>query len=158
MAAATDSPLSKRRNNISPVWSFFTICDDGRAKCNKCNFKYAKNTSTTILSKHLSNNHSIQLVAEKQSVGENVSEKRPKVKFDKDNNDEITELLLAWIIDDKQAFSVVENSKFKLLLESLNAAYTLPVRQTVANKIDVMFDNKLEFLKVSLNFLLAFFY
>ena len=89
---------------------------------------------------------------------ENVSEKRPKVKFDKENNDEITELLLAWIIDDKQAFSVVENSKFKLLLESLNAAYTLPVRQTVANKIDVMFDNKLEFLKVSLNFLLAFFY
>ena len=39
MAAATDSPLSKRRNNISPVWSFFTICDDGRAKCSKCNFK-----------------------------------------------------------------------------------------------------------------------
>jgi hypothetical protein len=43
-------------------------------------------------------------------------------------------------------------------MESLNAAYTLPVRQTVANKIDVMFDNKLEFLKVSLNFHLALFY
>ena len=111
------------------------------------------------MSKHLSNNHSIQLVAEKQSVdNENVSEKTPKVKFDKENNDEITELLLAWLIDDKHVISVVENSKFKLLLESLYAAYTLPVRQTVANKIDVMFDNKLEFLKVSLNFHLAFFY
>jgi hypothetical protein len=52
---------------------------------------------------------------------ENVSEKRPKVKFDKENNDEITELLLAWIIEDKREFSVVENSKFKLLLESLYA-------------------------------------
>jgi hypothetical protein len=49
-------------------------------------------------------------VVEKQSADNlNVSDKRPKAKFDKENNDEITELLLAWIIDDKQAFSVVEN-------------------------------------------------
>ena len=50
-------------------------------------------------------------MAEKQSVdNENVSEKTPKVKFDKENNDEITELLLAWLIDDKHVISVVENS------------------------------------------------
>jgi hypothetical protein len=36
LASATDSLLSKRRDTISPVWSFFTICDDGRAKFKKC--------------------------------------------------------------------------------------------------------------------------
>ena len=155
MTSSIDSPLSKRRNNMSPVWSFFTVCEDGRSKCKKCSLKYAKNTSTTTLSKHLSNVHSVQLVAEKESVNaddddDDDAEKRPKIKYDKINNEEITERLLAWIIDDKQAFSVVENSKFKRLIESLNAAYTLPDRQTVSNKIDILFENKLEFLKVSL--------
>ena len=32
----------------------------------------------------------------------------------------------------------------------VNAAYTLPVRQTVSTKVDVLYDNKLEFLKVSI--------
>lgn len=149
MASSVDSPSTKRRNNSSPVWAFFTICDDGRTKCKKCESKYAKNTSTTTLTKHLSNAHNIQLVVEKQpNNSDEDTEKKPKIKFNNEDNEQITERLLEWIIDDKQSFSVVENSKFKHFIEGLNAAYTLPVRQTVSTKIDVLFDNKLEFLKV----------
>jgi hypothetical protein len=58
-------PSTKRRNNSSPVWTFFIVCDDGRVKSKKCEKKYAKFTSTSTLTKHLSNVHNIELVAEK---------------------------------------------------------------------------------------------
>ena len=71
-----------------------------------------------------------------------------KVKHAQATNDEISELLLDWIIDDKQAFKLVENQKFSKFIKVLDPAYVLPVRQTVSNKIDVLYENKLEYLKV----------
>ena len=67
------------------------MCDDGRAKCNKCDKKYAKNTSTSTLTKHLSNVHNIELVAEKvPNSSDEESEKKPKMKYNKQDNEEIT--------------------------------------------------------------------
>ena len=45
------------------------------------------------------------------------------MKYNKEDNKEITERLLQWIIDDKQAFSVVENSKFKHFIEGKRCLY-----------------------------------
>ena len=56
--------------------------------------------------------------------------------------------MLEWIIDDKQAFSVVENPKFTKFINALDPGYDLPVRQTILIKVDVLYENKLEYLKV----------
>ena len=62
-------------------------------------------TSTSTLKTHLKTEHSIELIINKDPENNN-PEKLPKVKHGRSNNDDITELLLDWIIDDKQAFRV----------------------------------------------------
>ena len=57
-------------------------------------------------------------------------------------------MLIDWIIDDKQAFNGVENETFRKFINRLDEAYYLPARQTVSNKIDVVYENKLDYLKV----------
>ena len=140
------SPQVKRKNGSS-VWDYFIICDDGRSKCQKCESKYSKSTSTSTLKSHLKSEHSIELIVNKDSET-NILEKLPKVKHGRSSNDDITELLLDWIIDDKQAFRVVENEKFRRFINVLDPAYVLPVRKTISSKVDVLYENKLEFLKV----------
>jgi hypothetical protein len=75
-------------------------------------------------------------------------ERVTKVKHGQSSNDEISELLVEWIIDDKQAFQVVENPKFRKFINVLDPSYVLPVRQTISLKVDVLYENKLGSLKV----------
>ena len=144
------SPQIKRKNGSS-VWDYFIICDDGKSKCQKCESKYSKSTSTSTLKTHLKTEHSIELMINKDPENSN-PDKLPKVKHGRSNNN-ITELLLDWIIDDKQAFRVVENEKFRRFINVLDPAYVLPVRQTISTKVEVLYENKLEFLKVFCSFI-----
>ena len=112
---------------------------------NVLNVKYSESTGNSSLIYHLKTKHEISLINNNEQKN---NEKMPKVIHNKNHNDEITELLIEWIIDDKQAFKVVENNKFKNFIKILDPTYALPVRQTVSLKVDNMYSNKFEFLKV----------
>ena len=142
----TESPGLKRRNQSS-INNYFVVCDDGRKKCMNCDAKYSKNSGNSTLRSHLESKHKIKLILTQEDENVN-NDNAPKVKHGRVTSEEITQLLLEWIIDDKQAFSVVENKKFRKFIHALDSSYDLPVRQTISNKVDVLYENKLEYLKV----------
>ena len=47
----------------------------------------------------------------------------------------VDEALITWIIEDFQAFNVVESEAFQEFLKTLNPRYQLPTRKTVAKRV-----------------------
>ena len=97
----TESPGLKRRNQSS-INNYFVVCDDGRKKCMNCDAKYSKNSGNSTLRSHLESKHKIKLILTQEDENVN-NDNAPKVKHGRVIMEERTQLLLEWIIDDKQA-------------------------------------------------------
>ncbi len=56
--------------------------------------------------------------------------------IDDDTRADIFNALVEWVVDDKQAFQVVEKASFKTLCGKLNRFYSLPARRTLVRGMD----------------------
>jgi hypothetical protein len=104
-----------------------------------CNHSYSRSTSTTTLAGHLKKKHKLSSNPNAAPPGQMVFHNSGKCALpDILPNDEkasIFEALVNWIVDDKQAFRVVENLKFQRLIRRLNPLYRIPSRRTVVRGI-----------------------
>lgn len=173
----------------SHIWSFFTVIDDNKAKCNSCSaIQSTKSGSTGNLLRHCRNKHpsiplasdsDIRIVVVEEDdtpqeeltgqvddvVPENSVEvdgiidvdaepssdtgatakkrKRPAQnqsiirqythkKLSKSSQQAVDNALLAFIVKDFQAFSIVECASFRQFVATLNPTYRLPARKTLS--------------------------
>ena len=121
-----ESPTKKQRT--SEVWTHFQE-EEGKNVCNHCKKAYSTTSGVSSLRYHLENEHNIK--EDKQPTLE-VSFKLP---LPPNLSEAIDKALLKWIVDDAQAFRVVEEPSFLNLLEALNVRYIPPTRQTVSSTI-----------------------
>jgi hypothetical protein len=129
--------------NKDDIWNHFEI-KNRRRRCNlkingtPCTHDFSVKTGITTLKYHLSNHHSIDF-----DLRNSKTLKKP--------NPEIDELVVDWIVDDTQPFHVVENEKFKKLIERLNPHYKLirekKVKKIVDSKYELISEEKLEYLR-----------
>ena len=115
------------------VTKYFCTCNTGKKK--NCNKEYESSTGLTSLKYHLEHDHGI-IFHQKKGI--------KRIKTDVD------QILVDWIVDDQQAFQVVENSRFKKLVECLDPTYKIPCRQKIAtmvhSKYEKISSSKLEYL------------
>ena len=145
--AMTDKVLKAR----SPVWTYFSLCDDDNTKviCKVCSDRIPrggnipKSFNTTNLRKHLEHWHQDKyrelLEVEKEKARVKKSDERQALQPKIDESFEalkpystespqyiaITNAVARMIVTDFQPFSVVEDEGFKLVLNVMDQRYKL---------------------------------
>ena len=110
---------------------------------NNCRTTYSKLTSTSTLALHLSSKHKLRNEGSGAISGDPAqttfsSDGARLLKHnivDDDTRAEIFEAIVTWVVDDKQAFQVVEKEAFRAMCKKLNKFYTVPTRRTLVRGI-----------------------
>ena len=101
-----------------------------------CLKEYELSTGISSLKYHLTQEHKMIMPPKNMA-------KRIKKNVD--------DLMVNWIIDDQQAFQVVENRLFRKLVAELDPSYKVPTRQKVSSmvytKYDKISEEKLKYLQ-----------
>ncbi|CAF1061498.1 unnamed protein product [Brachionus calyciflorus] len=92
--------------------------------------RFSSNCSSSTLNYHLINDHRVKI-------------NKPENKKQKIFKENIDTKLIEWIIDDLQPLSVITNSKFIDLLNSLDPTYKVPSRGKIDSLIDRMYEDHL---------------
>ncbi|CAB4493481.1 unnamed protein product [Rhizophagus irregularis] len=123
-----ESLENAQNNQGSFVWSHFEKDENfkynKRATCTYCSKTYiCSGGSTTNITKHLKNVHSIQ--QETQSTGVNVLEMLKAPKWSYDHNEMINNLV-KWIVIKQHAFTIAEEPEFINFIHSLHPTAKIP--------------------------------
>ena len=114
----------------SLVSNSYIRLDENKVSCIYCSQEYSTNTSSTILKKHLIKKH-------EEEIKKEVFESETKV-----SNETFNSLLINWIIDDLQPFSVVERRSFKNLIHGICKDIVVPCRQTITKMMREEFEKQ----------------
>ena len=148
----TVTQTGRRKKRKRKSWVFTYFVESGvpkkwhctvRSKTNNnfdqaCGREYSKGTSTSTLALHLKNTHGI---ADSKLKLSNDMEKTIETEILPDEQRAaIFEEFIAWIVDDKQSFRVVENDRFRGFVNRLNHLYKLPSRRTLVRGIQDQFE------------------
>ncbi|PKC55398.1 hypothetical protein RhiirA1_475675 [Rhizophagus irregularis] len=133
-----ESLENAQNNQGSFVWSHFDKDENfkynKRATCTYCSKTYivCSGGSTTNITKHLKNVHSIQ--QETQSTGVNVLEmlKAPKWSY---NHNEMINNQVKWIVIKQHAFTIAEEPDFINFIHSLHPTAKIPSADTIKSHI-----------------------
>ena len=133
----------KKRKRESWVFVYFQLDPNrNRMACavERCTKTYSKSTATGTLALHLKKDHNISNAGDEQPVIGDMSQTtfskngsslvRHNVLSD-DARADIFQALVLWVVDDKQAFQVVEKASFKNLVSKLNKNFSVPARRTL---------------------------
>ncbi|CAG8552901.1 12817_t:CDS:2 [Cetraspora pellucida] len=112
----------------------------------KCEWECKEKTSTTSIASHLRTKHRI-------IDGEIIS---PLLKDnDQAKTQKITNHFLDWLIDDMQAFNLVDNLKFHKFIYELNPNYSVPCKNSLNKKmcefVSIGKNNLIELIKNSMD-------
>ncbi|CAB4440772.1 unnamed protein product [Rhizophagus irregularis] len=132
-----ESLENAQNNQGSFVWSHFEKDENfkynKRATCTYCSKTYiCSGGSTTNITKHLKNVHSIQ--QETQSTGVNVLEMLKAPKWSYDHNEMINNLV-KWIVIKQHAFTIAEEPEFINFIHSLHPTAKIPSADTIKSHI-----------------------
>ncbi|CAB4486883.1 unnamed protein product [Rhizophagus irregularis] len=132
-----ESLENAQNNQGSFVWSHFEKDENfkynKRATCTYCSKTYiCSGGSTTNITKHLKNVHSIQ--QETQSTGVNVLEMLKAPKWSYDHNEMINNLV-KWIVIKQHAFTIAEKLEFINFIHSLHPTAKIPSADTIKSHI-----------------------
>ncbi|GBC11827.2 zinc finger BED domain-containing protein RICESLEEPER 2-like [Rhizophagus irregularis DAOM 181602=DAOM 197198] len=132
-----ESLENAQNNQGSFVWSHFKKDENfkynKRATCTYCSKTYiCFGGSTTNITKHLKNVHSIQ--QETQSTGVNVLEMLKALKWSYDHNEMINNLV-KWIVIKQHAFTIAEEPEFINFIHSLHPTAKIPSADTIKSHI-----------------------
>ncbi|CAB4386257.1 unnamed protein product [Rhizophagus irregularis] len=132
-----ESLENAQNNQGSFVWSHFEKDENfkynKRATCTYCSKTYiCSEGSTTNITKHLKNVHSIQ--QETQSTGVNVLEMLKAPKWSYDHNEMINNLV-KWIVIKQHAFTIAEEPEFINFIHSLHPTAKIPSADTIKSYI-----------------------
>ena len=108
--------------------------ENGQAKmyCKSCSKKYDIETSLTNLKYHYDKEHK-----------KNEGQKKIQDVFRSDfKAEECNLLLIKWICDSLQPFSIVEENPFQDFITYLNPKYKLPCRNTLKSKINHEYEER----------------
>jgi hypothetical protein len=144
----------KKRKTISWVHDYFSLDrEPGELVCVKCvadlpkknPASFSLNSSTSTLSRHLNVSHKLCSTGT-IAIDPDQSTLRIDGTLDLNNqiNDqrksEILTALCTFIVDDKQAFQVVEKASFQNFVRSLNRYYKLPSSRTIVHAIHDLYN------------------
>jgi len=138
----------------SLVWQHYEkVTDDKGAvihvKCNFCDQKYSIKTSTGTLNDHFKRKHSKIQPGGVGSIEAAFNNSQIRTKLQGENQSDILNNLVDWVIIECQAFRVVDSPSFRELIASLNPGFQVPSRQTLRKKIDNKYEqNKKIILKM----------
>jgi hypothetical protein len=119
-----------KRKKTSTVWDHIS---EGTEKfsCKHCSITFSKQTSTSTMLKHVQKQHT------NIEISNSPQKKRKDSYLDPKIQEKATKDLLKFIIDDYQAFIIVENEFFQTFLN--NFGYECPGKTYVKNEIVKMF-------------------
>jgi len=144
----TDEEVSlnseKKQKNLPPtrapsiVWQYYEKVTDDKGvvmhvKCNFCDQKYGVKTSTRTLNDHFKKKHFKIQPGRAGSIEAAFNNSQTHTKLQGANN---LDNLVNWVIEECQAFRVVDSSSFRIFVTGLNSEFQAPSRQTLRKKID----------------------
>lgn len=125
-----------KRKKTSSIWDH--ILEEGeKFQCKYCSTIFSKKSSTSTLIYHMRKAH------ENLEITDSPKKKRNELKepyLETRIHEKATNDLLNFIIDDYQAFNIVENEFFKIFLKNFN--YEPPGRSYVKNQIMKIYQEK----------------
>ncbi|CAG8551976.1 14606_t:CDS:2 [Acaulospora morrowiae] len=133
--------IPAKREAESWVWSYIqkktrrcqVLVEKDGVK-HQCEWFCQKKTSTTSIAGHLRMKH--RIIEGKEDIEtEIVSKQDDNFFLDPYKRERITNCLLAWLIDDMQAFHVVNNSKFQELFYEAVPQYSVPCKNSLYKKM-----------------------
>lgn len=144
------SPRTKRRN-ASYIWEFMVKNDRIKCTVEHCAKSWSVATGNSTLMSHLANHHKINVGViesdeESNEIRSSKFQKKGTKHCDRKQN-VLNQLLLKFIIDNMQAFAVVDNKCFLELMYELDPMYVVPDRKTIAENIKNNFDDQLNKIK-----------
>jgi hypothetical protein len=141
---------NRKRKTSSWVHDYFSHDQEpGKLVCVQCisdfpekrPYSFSMSSGTSTLNRHLEVTHKITRtgpapIDPKQTTLRADGNLDIHNQINDDRKGEILKSLVEFIVDDKQAFSVVENDSFRKFVYSLNRFYKLPSRRTIVRAID----------------------
>src|SRR6266542_7064386 len=125
MSEIKETNIENSNKYRSNVWQYVNKDDPNNRYCLICNFTFSPKTSSSSIHLHL-HRHNLLLDGKKTQ-----NKSHPKK--------EQLILLVQWIIQNIQSFSIVENISFRNLLNKLDPLFVILKHQTIHNKILEMF-------------------
>ncbi|CAG8530344.1 407_t:CDS:1 [Cetraspora pellucida] len=123
----------------------------------QCKWSCQKKTSTTNIASHLRVKHQIiEGKEEAEVINSETHNRNFLLKQSKINR--ITYHLIDWLIDDMQAFHVVENRKFQNFVYELESFYSIPCKNSLYKKISEVISIVEQNLNESMNSLMESFF
>jgi|SRR6266542_4102675 len=128
MSEIKETNIENSNKYRSNVWQYVNKDDPNNRYCLICNFTFSPKTSSSSIRDHL-HRHNLLLDGKKTQ-----NKSHPK----KEQAERLI-LLVQWIIQNMQPFSIVENISFRNLLNKLDPLFVILKHQTIHNKILEMF-------------------
>ena len=128
----------KRHKSASVLWKYFSDSEDGMHRyCSLCRARYSKNTGISTIKGHFEIHHKEHLDAITDQAGHATE---PYGSNDKQKVENLSKLLIEWIISDQQPFCIVDNKRFCALVTAFDGRYQMPTRQTIAKKVTQLYE------------------
>jgi hypothetical protein len=144
---------SQKRKSTSQSTQFYRVDEEsGKRFCTPCENdsgckkpqSYSLKTSTTVLRDHLIQKHGMIGLRPKDTNQDKpvpvASTSDSQVGYlTVERKDKIDNLLVKFVVGRKEAFAIVEDSRFTAFVQSLNPNYTVCCRNTLENKISTSY-------------------
>lgn len=148
-ASTDDSRQASRKKSRSEIWLHWTQSRNSEnekiVKCNYCDTSYTNVSGTSNLWRHYNNTHKYSRFSQTTlSSGGTLSHPTP---LSVEENESVTKLLMAAIIDASLALSFVENSFFSKFVAKLNPRYKIPSRRVLTSRIKSEYHMELDSMK-----------
>jgi len=137
-----EEPASPSKKEASWVWQYFERDNEG-STCIKCKKKFSSNTGTSTLSRHLSSTHAL-------GGAQKNLEEAFHLGLSGEEQGKIDEALLWFIIEDFQAYQLVEEPSFVGFVHKLNPRYQIPNRKRISEDIKAKAEKIKEAIKEEL--------
>ncbi|CAG8579147.1 2076_t:CDS:1, partial [Dentiscutata heterogama] len=101
----------------------------------QCPWSCREKTDTTNIASHLRAKHRIIEGKKEVEISSTTYKTYKNYSLDQNKIERITHHLIDWLIDDMQAFHVVENHKFQNFVHELETFYSIPCRNSLYKKM-----------------------